>query len=252
MDFELSDRAKDFRERLQAFMDERVYPAEPVYGEQVRAAGQTARPPAGDGGAEGGGAQRGLWNLFLPDAEHGAGPHEPRVRAARRDHGPHDRSPPRRATAPRPTPATWRCCTSSAPTSRRSAGCGRCSTARSAPAFAMTEPDVASSDATNIALRIERDGDELRPQRPQVVDDRRACTRDCRILIVMGKTDPDAHVYAQQSMVLVPLDTPGREDRAHRCRCSATSTPRATASCRSPTCACPQSNLDRRRRAPAS
>jgi acyl-CoA dehydrogenase len=75
-------------------------------------------------------------------------------------------------------------------------------------AFAMTEPDVASSDATNIAMRIERDGDDL------VLNGRKWWTTNvmhpnCRILIVMGNTDPDAPTYRQQSMVLVPLDTPG-------------------------------------------
>jgi acyl-CoA dehydrogenase len=74
--------------------------------------------------------------------------------------------------------------------------------------FAMTEPDVASSDATNIGMRMERDGDEL------VLNGRKWWTTgalhpNCRVLIVMGKTDPEAPVYAQQSMVLVPLDTPG-------------------------------------------
>jgi acyl-CoA dehydrogenase len=75
-------------------------------------------------------------------------------------------------------------------------------------AFAMTEPDVASSDARNIGLRIVREGDEL------VLDGRKwwtsgAMSPRCRILIVMGKTDPDAAPYAQQSMVLVPVETPG-------------------------------------------
>jgi acyl-CoA dehydrogenase len=75
-------------------------------------------------------------------------------------------------------------------------------------AFAMTEPDVASSDATNIAMRMERDGDEL------ALNGRKWWTTNvmhpnCRILIVMGNTNPDAPAYRQQSMVLVPLDTPG-------------------------------------------
>src|SRR3954454_5555722 len=75
-------------------------------------------------------------------------------------------------------------------------------------AFAMTEPDVASSDATNIAMRMERDGDDL------VLNGRKWWTTNvmhpnCRILIVMGKTNPEAPTYQQQSMVLVPLDTPG-------------------------------------------
>ena len=82
--------------------------------------------------------------------------------------------------------------------------------ARSAPAFSMTEPEVASSDARNIATRIDRVGDEY------VINGRKwwstgANDPRCRVLIVMGKTDPDADVYHQQSMVLVPIDTPGVE-----------------------------------------
>ena len=75
-------------------------------------------------------------------------------------------------------------------------------------AFAMTEPDVASSDATNITMRIERDGDQY------VLNGRKwwatgALHPNCRILVTMGKTDPDAATYVQQSMVLVAIDTPG-------------------------------------------
>ena len=75
-------------------------------------------------------------------------------------------------------------------------------------AFCMTEPEVASSDATNIQARIERDGDEY------VVNGRKwwstgAGNRRCKISIFMGKTDPEAPRYEQQSMILIPLDTPG-------------------------------------------
>ena len=134
MDFELSDRAKDFRERLQAFLDERVYPAEPVYVEQVRAADTPhVHPPIMEELKEEA-RRRGLWNLFLPDPEHGAGPDEPRVRAARRAARAHDD----RLGGLQLLGAGHRqhggARTSSATRSRRSAGCARCSTARSARA----------------------------------------------------------------------------------------------------------------------
>ena len=138
---------------------------------------------------------------------------QPAVRAAGRDHRPLTASGPRgAATAPPPTPATWRCWPSSAPPSSRSAGWRRCSTARIRSAFCMTEPDVASSDATNIATRIRRDGDEY------VVNGRKwwstgAMDPRAEIFVVMGRSaDPDDESvprHEQQSMVLVPRDTPG-------------------------------------------
>ena len=81
-------------------------------------------------------------------------------------------------------------------------------------AFAMTEPDVASSDATNIATRIERDGDDY------VINGRKwwisgSADERCQVFIVMGKTDPDAPAHRQQSMVLVPRDTPGMTITRH-------------------------------------
>ena len=178
-------------------------------GPRLRRARRAALPPAGDGGAEGGGSlARAVEPVpARPRPRTGALATSstrrwPRSWAARA-------SPRRRATAPRRTPATWRCCTSSARPSRRSEWLGPLLAARSARASAMTEPDAASSDATNISMRIERDnGDDY------VLNGRKWWTTgalhpNARILIVMGKTDPDAHAYQQQSMILVPLDTPG-------------------------------------------
>ena len=126
--------------------------------------------------------------MFLPDAEHGAGPQQRRLRAARRDARAHATSPRRRATARRRTPATWRCCTSSAREEQKERWLRPLLDGEIRSGFAMTEPDVASSDATNIALRIERDGDEYVLNGRKWWIDRRACTRSCRIMIVMGKT----------------------------------------------------------------
>jgi acyl-CoA dehydrogenase len=209
MEFELSDRAKDFRDRLQAFLDERVHPAEQVYVEQVRAADTPhVHPPVMEELKEEA-RRRGLWNMFLPDPEHGAGltnvEYAPLAELLGR------------------TFVGSEACNCSAPDTgnmevlhqfgndeQKERWLRPLLDGEIRSGFAMTEPDVASSDATNISLRMERDGDDF------VLNGRKWWTTGvmhprCRILIVMGKTELDAPVYAQQSMLLVPLDTPGLE-----------------------------------------
>jgi len=207
MDFESSDRSRDFQERLAAFMDERVYPAEAVYHRQLEEAGDPhAQPPVMEELKEEA-RDRGLWNMFHPDPRFGAGltnvDYAPLAEILGRSH------------------IASEACNCSAPDTGNMEVLTQFGTPEQQErwlepllegtirsAFAMTEPDVASSDATNIALRIERDGDEL------VLNGRKwwisgALHPHCRILIVMGKTDPDGPAHRQQSMVLVPLDTPG-------------------------------------------
>ena len=209
MDFELSDRAKDYRDRLQSFLDEKVHPAEPVYIEQVRAADTPhVHPPIMEELKEEA-RRRGLWNMFLPDPEHGAGltnvEYAPLAELLGR------------------TFIGSEACNCSAPDTgnmevlhqfgndeQKERWLRPLLDGEIRSGFAMTEPDVASSDATNISLRIERDGDDF------VLNGRKWWTTGvmhprCRILIVMGKTELEAPVYAQQSMVLVPLGTPGLE-----------------------------------------
>jgi acyl-CoA dehydrogenase len=207
MNFELSERALELRERLLAFVDEHVYPAEVVYREQLRAAGTPhAHPPVMEE-LKREARSRGLWNLFLPDARHGAG-------LSNTEYAP-------LAEIMGRTQIAAEACNCSAPDTGNMEVLHDFGTAAQQErwlrplldgeirsGFAMTEPDVASSDATNIAMRIERDGDEY------VLDGRKWWTTgalhpNCRILIVMGKTDPEAPAHEQQSMVLVPLDTPG-------------------------------------------
>jgi len=209
MNFELSDRAKDLRARLLAFMDECVYPAEPVWAVQV---GQAPTPHVHAPVLEELKAEarrRGLWNLFLPDEEHGAG-------LSSCDYAPLAEIMGRTRIAPE-------ACNCSAPDTgnmevlhqfgnqeQKARWLEPLLAGEIRSAFAMTEPDVASSDATNIALRIERHGDEY------VLNGRKwwitnAMHPNLRLFIVMGKTDPSAPAYQQQSMVLVPSDTPGIE-----------------------------------------
>jgi acyl-CoA dehydrogenase len=209
MDFELSPRAQEFRERLLAFMDEHVYPAEPVWRDQLLAADgpHVHAPVIEELKAE---AKRvGLWNLFLPDEEHGAA-------LSNCDYAP-------LAEIMGRTKIASEACNCSAPDTGNMEVLHQFGTPEQqerwlAPllegeirsAFAMTEPDVASSDATNIGLRIERDGDDY------VLNGRKWWTTNAlhpnlQILIVMGKTDLEAPTYGQQSMILVPSDTPGVE-----------------------------------------
>jgi acyl-CoA dehydrogenase len=207
MDFEPSQRCTDFKERLTAFMDEHIYPAEEVYERQLRESGDPHHQPQVMEELKDHARKAGLWNMFLPDEEHGAGlsnsDYAPLAEILGRSH------------------IASEACNCSAPDTGNMEVLHQFGTDEQkqrwlAPlldgdirsAFAMTEPDVGSSDATNIQLSIERDGDEY------VLNGRKWWITNvyhphCKILIVMGKTQPDAPTYTQQSQVLVPLDTPG-------------------------------------------
>ena len=190
-------------------MDENVYPAEPVFAEQL--AGRTdpwawtRRRSWPSCKAEAG--RRGLWNLFLP-GEHGAGLTNLQYAPLAEITGRSLTWRPPRSTARRRTPATWRCWPQFGTEEQRKSWLQPLLDGEIRSAFAMTEPDVASSDATNISTRIVRDGDYY------VINGRKwwisgAMNPDAEIFIVMGKTDPDAARHRQQSMILVPRDTPG-------------------------------------------
>ena len=209
MNFEPTERGKQFQERLQAFMDECVYPAEPVWIEQIRSADtpHVHAPVIEELKAEA--MSRGLWNLFLPDEEHGAGltnvEYAPLAEIMGRT-----KIAPEATNCNAPDTGNMEVLAQFGTDEQKDRWLNPLLEGQIRSAFAMTEPDVASSDATNIGMRIERDGDEY------VLNGRKWWTTNamhpnCRILIVMGKTDPDAHVYSQQSMVLVPMGTPGLE-----------------------------------------
>ncbi len=207
MDFEPSKRCSEFKERLTAFMDEHVYPAEEVYERQLRESGTPHHQPPIMEELKARAREAGLWNMFLPDAEHGAG-------LSNSDYAP-------LAEILGRSPIASEACNCSAPDTGNMEVLHQFGTDEQKDrwlmplldgeirsAFAMTEPDVASSDATNVALRIEREGDEY------VLNGRKwwitnVFHPNCRIMIVMGKTNPDAPTYTQQSQILVPLDTPG-------------------------------------------
>ena len=210
MDFNYSPRTIDLQTRLRAFMDEHVYPAEAALQQELdanTAAGrrwtplqviENLKPKARDAG---------LWNLFLPESEYGAG-------LTNQEYAPLAEVMGRVGWASE----VFNC---SAPDTGNMETIVRYGSAehkkrwleplldgRIRSAFAMTEPAVASSDATNIEARIVRDGDDY------VLNGRKWWTSGagdprCAVYIFMGKTDLDAPRHAQQSMILVPADAPG-------------------------------------------
>jgi acyl-CoA dehydrogenase len=205
VDFTPSDRSRELRERLAAFMDECVYPAEAVYarGRATSFDPHHVPPVVEDLKVEA--RSRGLWNLFLPGV---SGLSNVEYAPLAELMG---RSPVLAAEA----------CNCSAPDTgnmellhmfgadeQKRRWLDPLLEGEIRSCFAMTEPDVASSDATNIAARIERDGDDL------VITGRKwwvtgAADPRCRVALVLGVSDPDAEVHERHSLALVPLDTPG-------------------------------------------
>ena len=210
MDFALSPRAADLQARLLAFMDECVYPAEAVYEEQMAALDDPHGHPQVVEDLKAEARSRGLWNLFMP--------HQTEWTPDPVNNLDYAHLAEISGRAIHLAPEAMNC---SAPDTGNMGVLALFGTPEQQDtwlqpllageirsAFAMTEPDVASSDATNIELRIERDGDTY------VLNGRKwwtsgAASDRCKVMIVMGKTNPDGPRHSQQSMVLVPMDTPG-------------------------------------------
>ncbi|MFJ1541805.1 acyl-CoA dehydrogenase family protein [Micromonospora chalcea] len=208
MEFAYDDRTLELRERLEAFLTECVYPAEPVHHEQVLAAGDPwARPPV-MAELKGQARERGLWNLFLPDARYGAGLTNLQYAPLAELTGRSPHLAPEALNCAAPDTGNMELLAEFGSEAQRKQWLMPLLAGEIRSAFCMTEPDVASSDATNIGTRITRDGDHY------VINGRKwwssgAMDPRCEIFIVMGKTDPDADRHRQQSMILVPRDTPG-------------------------------------------
>ncbi len=207
MDFEPSPRCSEFKERLTAFMDEHIYPNEAIYEQQIRESGNPHHQPAIMEELKRLARDAGLWNMFLPDEEHGAG-------LSNSDYAPlaeilgRSRIAAEVCNCSAPDTGNMEVLTLFGTPEQKERWLAPLLDGEIRSAFAMTEPAVASSDATNIELRIERDGDEY------VLNGRKWWTSNAfhpnaRIMIVMGKTQPDAPTYTQQSQILVPIDTPG-------------------------------------------
>src|SRR5256884_3323460 len=208
MDFAYSEKINAFRKQLNDFMDQHIYPNEQTYREQITASGDPHHHAEIIDELKKKAKAQGLWNLFLPDDEYGAG-------MTNLEYAPLAEIMGRVSWSSE----VFNC---SAPDTGNMEMLAQFGTPEQKKewlmpllngeirsAFAMTEPDVASSDATNIQLTIKRDGDEY------VLNGRKwwisgAARERCKIFIVMGKTEPDSpDRYRQQSMVLIPKNTPG-------------------------------------------
>ena len=206
MDFEFSDKVKELQKRLTYFMNENVYKNEEVFEDQLNKNGRWTIPPILEE-LKSKAKKQGLWNLFLPESDYGAGLKNIEYAPLCEIMG---RSPI--------GPEVFNC---SAPDTGNMEVFVRYGTEEQKEkwlkpllngdirsSFAMTEPAVASSDASNIQGSIVKDGNEY------VINARKWWTSGamdprCKIIIFMGKTDPNAEKYKQQSMILVPKDTKG-------------------------------------------
>jgi acyl-CoA dehydrogenase len=211
VDFAYDERTEELRERLLSFMDTHVYPAEKVFAEQVAEAAAAGRewerPPVIDE-LKAEARSRGLWNLFLTHHPQGAGLTNLQYAPLAEITGFSPSLAPEALNCAAPDTGNMEVLAEFGTEEQQQRWLRPLLDGEIRSAFCMTEPDVASSDATNIATRIERDGDEY------VINGRKwwssgAMDPRCKIFIVMGKTDPEAERHRQQSQILVPRDTPG-------------------------------------------
>ena len=207
MDFEHSAKTKELLERLQAFMDTYVYPNEKRYHEEV-AANRWVTPPVIDE-LKAKAKEAGLWNLFLPESEHGAGltnvEYAPLCEVMGRVHFSSEIF-----NCSAPDTGNMETLIRYGTEEQKAQWLPQLLNGEIRSAFAMTEPDVASSDATNIESSIVRDGDDY------VLNGRKwwisgVANERCKVFIFLGLSNPDAPKYQRHSMILVPRDTPGIE-----------------------------------------
>ena len=212
MDFAPSPRAADYVARTKQFLSEQVYPAEPVYAEQRAQLIADGRPwdsPPIVAELKAAAQAAGLWNLFLPDApypDHGLSVTDYASVAELTGRSPE--LAPEAMNCAAPDTGNMEILHMFGSPQQQERWLEPLLQASIRSAFCMTEPAVASSDARNICASIVRDGDEY------VINGRKwwstgAMDPRCELLVVMGKTDPEAEPHRQQSMVLVPTDTPG-------------------------------------------
>jgi acyl-CoA dehydrogenase len=210
MDFSHSEKVRLLQEQLERFMDDHVYPAELRFHEEMeknRHAGNPWQPTRVMEELKRKAREENLWNLFLPHSEYGAGltnlEYAPLCEIMGRSH-----IAPEAFNCSAPDTGNMEVLARYATPAQQERWLKPLLDGRIRSAFAMTEPDVASSDATNIQSSIVRDGNHY------VINGRKWWTSGagdprCEILIFMGKTNPQAARHSQQSMILVPVNTPG-------------------------------------------
>ena len=208
MNFEFPAHVEQWRQRLQEFMRQHIYPVEHEYARYLREADDPWVTPPMIDELKASAKEAGLWNLFLPDTEYGAG-------LSNLDYAPLAEIMGRVLWASEvfncsaPDSGNMETLVKYGSEQQKQEWLNPLLEGRIRSAFAMTEPQVASSDATNIECTIRRDGSDY------VINGRKwftsgAMNRRCKLLILMGKTDPNhSNRHLQQSMILIPMDTPG-------------------------------------------
>ncbi|SEB14761.1 acyl-CoA dehydrogenase [Thalassobacillus cyri] len=207
MNFEYTEKVQELQHRLEAFMEEYIYPNESMYEEQLNKEDRFSTVPPIMEELKQKAKEKGLWNLFLPESEYGAGltnmEYAPLCEIMGRSH-----IAPEIFNCAAPDTGNMEVLERYGTDEQKEKWLKPLLDGEIRSCFSMTEPDVASSDATNIRTSIVRDGDEY------VINGTKwwssgAGDPRCKIAIVMGKNDPEAPKHEQQSMILVPLDTPG-------------------------------------------
>jgi len=209
MPYEFTAKGQATLEEVKSFMDDHIYPNEAEYRQQQAEIGKQTTPPIMDK-LKAAARERGLWNLFLPHLQ----PDAPGTKLSNLDYAPISEQLGKVGFASEalncaaPDTGNMEILNLYGSETVKRDWLAPLLEGEIRSAFSMTEPDVASSDATNIGLRIERDGDDY------VLNGKKwftsgALAERCKVFIVMGKTDPNASRHLQQSMIAVPKETPG-------------------------------------------
>jgi len=208
MNFEMSQKGQEYHQRLSEFMDSHIYPAEATYWDQMNASDDPDHHPQILEDLKAEAKKRGLWNLFLPDPEDGAGLSVLEYAPLAEMLGRMPWLAPEVCNSDAPNTGNMEILHMFGTLEQKELWLGPLLAGEIRSAFSMTEPDIASSDAKNIRMQMIRDGDEY------VVNGRKwfssgFSSARCSFTILMGVTNPSADPYHKQSMLIVPKDSPG-------------------------------------------